>query len=65
MSSVGTILAVPECYVRGRQAAIFLHANLKKSNFQKYSQNLQNVNLEQSYGEEIMTNDVWGALEMF
>ena len=32
----------------GHQAAIFLHANPKKSIFQKYAQKLKNVNLELS-----------------
>ena len=32
----------------GRQAAIFLHANPKKSIFQKYAQKLKNVNMELS-----------------
>ena len=32
----------------GRQAAIFLHANPKKSIFKKYAKKLKNVNLELS-----------------
>ena len=46
-----------------RQEAILLHANSEKCIFQKYAQILQNVILDLSWEEEIMTKDVWGAGE--